>query len=163
MPITKAKKQEVLSKLATVAKSPSVVFVNFHGLPMTETVQLRSTLRQNGVGYVVAKKTLVRKAFSEAGIAGELPATEGELALAYSQDALAAAREVYAFQKKFDGKLSILGGTFESTFQNQAQMMEIAQIPDRQTLLGMFVNVINSPIQGLAVALNAVAEKRQQA
>jgi ribosomal protein L10 len=42
-------------------------------------------------------------------------------------------------------------------------MMEIAQIPDRQTLLGMFVNVINSPIQGLAVALNAVAEKRQSA
>jgi large subunit ribosomal protein L10 len=163
MPITKAKKQEMLSKLATVAKNPSVVFVNFHGLPMPETVELRSALRQNGVGFLVAKKTLVRKAFSEAGIAGELPATEGELALAYSQDALAAAREVYAFQKKFDGKLAIQGGTFESTFQNKVQMMEIAQIPDRQTLLGMFVNVINSPIQGLAVALNAVAEKRQSA
>jgi large subunit ribosomal protein L10 len=163
MPITKAKKQEMLSKLATVAKNPSVVFVNFHGLPMPETVELRSTLRKNGVGLLVAKKTLVRKAFSEAGIAGELPATEGELALAYSQDALAAAREVYAFQKKFDGKLAIQGGTFESTFQNKVQMTEIAQIPDRQTLLGMFVNVINSPIQGLAVALNAVAEKRQSA
>lgn len=163
MPITKAKKQEMLSKLATVAKNPSVVFVNFHGLPMPETVELRSALRKNGVGLLVAKKTLVRKAFSEAGIAGELPATEGELALAYSQDALAAAREVYAFQKKFDGKLAIQGGTFESTFQNKVQMMEIAQIPDRQTLLGMFVNVINSPIQGLAVALNAVAEKRQSA
>lgn len=163
MPITKAKKQEMLSKLATVAKNPSVVFVNFHGLPMPETVELRSTLRKNGVGLLVAKKTLVRKAFSEAGIAGELPVTEGELALAYSQDALAAAREVYAFQKKFDGKLAIQGGTFESAFQNKVQMMEIAQIPDRQTLLGMFVNVINSPIQGLAVALNAVAEKRQSA
>jgi large subunit ribosomal protein L10 len=163
MPITKAKKQEMLSKLATVAKNPSVVFVNFHGLPMPETVELRSTLRKNGVGLLVAKKTLVRKAFSEAGIAGELPATEGELALAYSQDALAAAREVYAFQKKFDGKLAIQGGTFESTFQNKVQMTDIAQIPDRQTLLGMFVNVINSPIQGLAVALNAVAEKRQSA
>lgn len=163
MPITKAKKQEMLSKLQIVAKNPSVVFVNFHGLPMPETVELRSTLRQKGVGFLVAKKTLVRKAFSEAGIAGEIPATEGELALAYSQDALAAAREVYAFQKKFDGKLAIQGGTFESSFQNKVQMMEIAQIPDRQTLLGMFVNVINSPIQGLAVALNAVAEKRQSA
>lgn len=163
MPITKAKKQEMLSKLANVAKNPSVVFVNFHGLPMPETVELRSTLRQKGVGFLVAKKTLVRKAFSEAGIAGELPATEGELALAYSQDSLAAAREVYEFQKKFSGKLAIQGGTFESSFQNMAQMMEIAQIPDRQTLLGMFVNVINSPIQGLAVSLNAIAEKRQSA
>jgi large subunit ribosomal protein L10 len=163
MPITKAKKQEMLSKLATVAKNPSVVFVNFHGLPMPETVELRSTLRNNGVGFLVAKKTLVRKAFSEAGIAGELPATEGELALAYSQDALAAAREIYAFEKKFAGKLAIQGGTFESTFQNKVQMLEIAQIPDRQTLLGMFVNVINSPIQGLAVALDAVAQKRQSA
>ena len=30
-----------------------------------------------------------------------------------------------------------------------------------QVLRCMFVNVINSPIQGLAVALNAIAQKKQ--
>ncbi len=43
---------------------------------------------------------------------------------------------------------------------NKAEMMEIATIPSRETLLGMFVNVINSPIQGFVVALNSIAEKK---
>jgi ribosomal protein L10 len=42
----------------------------------------------------------------------------------------------------------------------KAQMMEIATIPGLQTLYAQFVNVINSPIQGLVVALNAIAEKK---
>ena len=43
---------------------------------------------------------------------------------------------------------------------DKEQMTEIAQIPDMQTLRAQFVNVINSPIQGLAIALNALAEKK---
>ena len=39
-------------------------------------------------------------------------------------------------------------------------MMEIATIPAPEVLRGMFVNVINSPIQGFVMALNAIAEKR---
>src|SRR3990167_7338986 len=36
-------------------------------------------------------------------------------------------------------------------------------IPSLQTLRGMFVNVINSPIQGLAIALDAIAKKKETA
>lgn len=161
MPITRAKKQEVLGKLADVAKSSSAVFVKFHGLPMTETTELRQTLRKNGVNYVVAKKTLIRKAFKEAGISGEIPELEGELAIAYSDDMLAPAREVYNFQKKLEDKLAIQGGVFENSFKGKEDMIVIAQIPDQKTLRGMFVNLINSPIQGFVLALNAIAEKKQ--
>ena len=38
-------------------------------------------------------------------------------------------------------------------------MTVIASIPSMQVLRGMFVNVINSPIQGLVIALNAIAVK----
>jgi ribosomal protein L10 len=39
-------------------------------------------------------------------------------------------------------------------------MMAIALIPSQQTLYAQFVNVINSPIQGLVVALSKIAEKK---
>ena len=39
-------------------------------------------------------------------------------------------------------------------------MTEIASIPTLQVLRGVFVNVINSPIQGLVLGLNAIAEKK---
>lgn len=161
MAITKAKKQEVLGKLQGIAKSPAATFVNFHGLTMPESNELRSALRQNGVKYVVAKKTLVKKAFTEAGHSGEIPTLDGELAVAYADDLLAPAREVYAFEKKFDKKIAILGGVFDGSFKNKEEMVSIAQIPGKQVLLGMFVNLLNSPIQGIAIALDAIAAKKE--
>ena len=43
---------------------------------------------------------------------------------------------------------------------NQNEMIEIASIPPLQVLRGMFVNVINSPIQGFVIALDAIASKK---
>jgi ribosomal protein L10 len=44
---------------------------------------------------------------------------------------------------------------------NAAEMTEIATIPSKHTLYAQFVNVINSPIQGLAVSLSKIAEKKE--
>jgi len=49
---------------------------------------------------------------------------------------------------------------FQGVYKDAEEMTEIASIPSLQVLRGMFVNVINSPIQGMVIALNAVAEKR---
>jgi large subunit ribosomal protein L10 len=162
MPITKDQKKETLDKIKGAVKdSSSVVFVNFHGLGVAESSEMRRALRANDVSYFVAKKTLIKKALENEKIESNLPQLDGEVAIAYSKDAIAPAREVYTFQKKFDGKLAILGGIFEGSFKDRDSMMSIATIPSLQVLYGQFVNLINSPIQGLVIALNAVAEKKQ--
>ena len=160
MAITKDKKKSILEKLDGIKNSESIVFVNFKGLPVFETTTIRRELAKGAVSYFVAKKTLVKKAFAEAGIEGDMPKLDGELAVVYGNDATGPAREIFAFQKKFDGKVSILGGVFEHKFVDKSQMEEIAKIPSMHVLRGMFVNVINSPIQGFAMALNAIAEKK---
>ncbi len=160
MALTKAKKGEVLAKAQDIAKAKSVIFANFKGLTSAQVTELRRKMREEKVGYTVAKKTLVRKAFDEAGLQGTMPETPGELAIAFSDDLISPARTVYEFQKKFDKKISIMGGVFDGSFKTAAEMMEIATIPTLQTLRGMFVNIINSPIQGLVLALNALAEKK---
>ena len=161
MAITKDKKKEILEKLKNVSGKESVVFVNFHGLPVSETTEMRGELREKEVNYFVAKKTLVKKAFSDSDIKGDLPELEGELAIAYSDDPTSAAREVYSFQKKFDDQVSILGGVFENKYLSKTEMEEIALIPSLDILRGMFVNVINSPIQGFVLGLNAIAESKE--
>ena len=78
------------------------------------------------------------------------------------EDSTAAARKIWNFAKQLGGeKLTILGGIFEGRFIGGEEMREIATIPAIPVLRGMFVNVINSPIQGLVVALSAIAEKKQ--
>lgn len=160
MAITKAKKQDILAKLETVKNdSDSIVFVSFKGLPVADTTAMRAALREQGVGYFVAKKTLMKRAFDGA-FTGEMPELDGEIAVAYSTDAIAPAQNVKTFAEKYKDNLAIAGGIFQGVYKSREEMTEIASIPSLQVLRGMFVNVINSPIQGLAVALNALAEKK---
>ena len=164
MAVTKEKKQEITKKVNDIlANSESVVFVNFHKLPIGDEQAMRNKLKDEGVGYYVARKTLVRRALADTTVAGDLPELEGELAIAYSADAVAPAREVQEFAKAHKEQVAIMGGIFEGAYKSGDEMRVIAAIPGMQTLRGMFVNVINSPIQGLAVALNAIAEKKETA
>lgn len=160
---TKEQKKAILERLEDAVKtSASTVFVHFKGLPVSEETDLRGGLREEGISYFVARKTLMGRAFASAGVEGDQPELEGEIAVAYgSDDPTAAARGVHAFVKKYEGKLSIVGGVFEGRFMDAVEMNEIATIPPMDTLRGMFANVINSPIQGFVVALNAIAEKKE--
>jgi len=161
MALHRQKKEEVLLKLADLFKrAATVVFVNFHGLSVSDTTALRAKLKGEGVSYFVAKKTLVRKALADAALDGAAPELPGELALAFGDDPIAPARNIHEFAKKHTGQLSILGGIFEGRYSAQEEMQEIAAIPSREALYGMFLNVINSPVQGLAVVLGKVAEQK---
>lgn len=160
MAITKAKKQTILAKLDGVKKdSESIVFVKFNGLGVKDGTAMRATLREGGVGYFVAKKTLMKRAF-DGSFEGEMPVLDGEIAIAYSTDAIAPAQKIKEFSTKYKDNLAIAGGVFQGVYKNAAEMTEIASIPSLLVLRGMFVNVINSPIQGLVLGLNAIAEKR---
>ncbi|MBU1557957.1 50S ribosomal protein L10 [Patescibacteria group bacterium] len=161
MAISKEKKEKIYGGIKNaVAKAQSIVFVNFHGLGVSETTDLRRKLREEDVNYVVAKKTLIKRALGDAKPEGEMPELEGELALAYSEDLTAPARGVYDFQKSHKNSVSILGGVFEGRYMNQSEMTEIAAIPSTQVLYGQFVNLINSPIQRFVIALDKIAEKK---
>lgn len=162
MAISKNKKGEILSKLKKiVGDSKSVVFINFHSLPVSESSGIRKELRGKGVGYTVAKKTLIKKAFEDSKIEGSMPDLPGELGIVYGEDVLDPAREIYNFQKKLDKKVQIVGGVFEGKFMALDQMISVAQIPGMKTLQAQFVNLINSPIQRFVIALNAIAEQKQ--
>ena len=159
MAITREKKGEILEKLRDAFKSAaSVVFVNFKGLSVGNTTLMRRSLKDSGVSYSVAKKTLTKRALDERGIEGEAPELPGELSLAWGEDLVAPAREVYGFQKKFPENLNILGGIFEGKYMTKVEIEEIAKIPTLEVLRGKFVNILNSPIQRFAIALNEVAK-----
>lgn len=161
MPISRQKKEEIYSKLSKGLKdSKSVVFVNFHGLLVSDLTVLRKTMRDAGITYVVAKKTIASKVLNEQGYKGEIPELKGELAVVYGTDLLQPAREVSDFEKKFKGKISILGGVFEGEFKDASAMKAIANIPSREVLLSQIAYLLKSPIQRLAIAVSEVAKTK---
>ncbi len=164
MALTKEKKTSLVKEFTgLVDGAKSIVFVQFKKLPVSETTEFRRSLRAESVGYKVTKKTLLKRVLNEKGYQGELPELAGEIAIAYGEDLLAPARGVYAFHKTHKDTVSIAGGIFEGKFMNAAEMMSIATIPPRETLIAQFVNLINSPIQRMAVVTQAIADKKASA
>ncbi len=163
MAITKEKKSEILAKLESALKeATSVAFVGFSKLSVADASTLRKELKQDGVKYFVAKKTLIRRALTDRGYTGAIPELPGEVAIAWTAgvDTTAPARGVHAFSKKLKGALALLGGVFENAFADAEKITAIATIPPTPVLRGMFVNVINSPIQGLVIALDKIREQK---
>ena len=161
MAITRQKKEEIVTKAQEIFKNAkTVVFANFKGLTVAEANELRKSLRAQGVGYRVTKKSLIRRALQSAGFAGEVPELEGEIAVAYGTDELAPARELAVFMKKFSGHLAFVGGVFGGRYVDKAEITSIAAIPGMETLRAQFVQLINSPIQHFAVVMSEIAKTK---
>lgn len=161
MAITRAKKEELVAAISEAAASAgSIAFVSFKKLTVAETSAMRRALRASGVSYVVAKKTLAKRAFESKGYTGTFPELPGEFAFVYGEDQVAPAREVNEFVKKHKERLSIVGGVFEGRYMSASEMQSIATIPSLKTLHAQFVMLINSPLQRFAVAVNEIAKAK---
>ena len=160
---TKDQKKDIVAKMEGVLKGATSVFVHFTSISVTQETAMRKVMKGEGLGYIVAKKTLIRRALNNLGHSEVMP-MQGEVAVAYtgvSDDQTAAARRVHAFGKEFgEGKLSILGGLFGGKLVDAVAMQEIATIPSMDTLRGMFANIINSPRARFAIALSEVAKTK---
>ncbi|MFA6279158.1 MAG: 50S ribosomal protein L10 [Candidatus Paceibacterota bacterium] len=164
MAINKVKKNEIVAKLIDACKeASSIAFVGFTKLTVADASKMRKQLKDSDVNYFVAKKTLLRLALNKQSYDGEIPELPGEVAIAWtkSDDVTAPAHGVYEFGKKLKGALVLLGGVFEGAFIDAEKAIAIATIPSMQVLRGMFVNVINSPIQGFVMALDQISKKKQ--
>ncbi len=161
MALSKSQKVAALEKFENVVQAPAMVFLHMKGVSVSDVNNLRNQLRNAQGGYVVAKKTLFKKALGSTDIAGTMPELAGgELAVAYATELTAPAREVFEFKKKFKDSITVVGGVFEGKYISASEAQAIADIPAQPVLRGMFVNVINSPIQGLVIALSKIAEKK---
>lgn len=147
MAINKQKKTQILSTLdAGMKDAVTVVFVNFHKLPVKEITQLRKQLRESGVTYYVAKKTLVKRALDAKKVTGTQPILAGELALAWSTDPIAPAKGVFEFAKTHKDQVALMGGVYQGAYMSKDEITQLAAIPGRTALLGQFVGMLNESI-----------------
>jgi large subunit ribosomal protein L10 len=161
MAISKEKKQSIVSSFSDIlGSSEGVVFVQFDKLTVATSNAVRRALRAADVGYKVGKKTLLKRVLQERGYTGELPELNGEIAIAYSADALAPAREIYEFQKSTKGAVTIVGGVFGGEYKDKEAMLSIATIPTREVLLSQIAFLLKSPMQRLAIGVNEVAKQK---
>ena len=156
MPLTRQQKDELVAKLAEQMKAAkSVIFADYLGLSVSEISDLRAKMREQGVQFTVAKKTLLRLAAKEAGFGEVSPEVmEGPVGAAFSmEDEVAAAKLIHTAAKKNEN-LKLRGGLFEGRILSVDEAKQLAQIPSKEELLAKFVYLVKSPIQGFHGVLN---------
>lgn len=149
MPVTKAQKTEILDGLKEqFGRAQGAVFAEFRGLSVKDTQTLRRALRDAGLEYKVAKKTLIKLAAKEHGYDLTDSVMEGPIGVAFGfDDEILAAQKMAEFAKKFPG-LTIKGGIMEGKVIDMAMVNLLASIPSRDVLLAKFMGSAMSPVSG---------------
>ncbi|MBO4726191.1 MAG: 50S ribosomal protein L10 [Clostridia bacterium] len=150
------------SKIATVQEiegklknAKSVVFLNYQGLNTEEDAALRRKFRDANVHYHVYKNNLVRIALNNLGINGLDDKLNGTLSMAFSNaDEVSAAKIIK--DEKFKDKMQFQFGLIGDQVLSQEEVVRLASMPNKETLIAQLMGLINSGARGIATVINAV-------
>ena len=149
------KEAEVKDLQTRLAKSKAAVFASQKGVSVRDINALRRELKQQNGELQAIKKTLLVRAFSQAGRPLDANLLTGTLAVAFSfGDEIAAAKTIQNFSKKNEGMV-ILGGLLDQNFVDAATVKRLAMLPGKQELLGQLVRTIQAPVSGFVNVLAA--------
>ena len=159
--ILEQKKQIVADLAEQLKNSPSGVVVNYQGITVDDDTKMRKALREAGVKYMVVKNSLTGRACDEVGFGEMKKYLSGMTAIAISEtDAVAPAKVLKKYADKVES-FKILAGYLDGAVIDDKTVIELADIPNKETLIAKFLGSIQSPVYGLARALQAVAEKQE--
>lgn len=174
--ILKQKQQMVAELTEKLKNATSGVIIDYKGINVAQDTDLRRRFREANVEYAVIKNTLLRFAVKEAGLEGLSEVLEGTTALAVANDDPVAPAKTFKDFLKDNATLEIdfKSGFVDGKVLSVDEIKELADLPPKEVLVAKVLGGLNSPIaglanvlngniRGLAVALNAVAEKKQAA
>ena len=161
--ILNQKKEEVSALAAKMKEAKLVLLTDYRGINVEDVTNLRTELRNAKAEYKVIKNNITRRALAECGIEGLEEQLTGPTAVIMSnEDYLEPAKAIYKFRKDNDF-YKIKGGVIEGKVMTAEEIITLAKLPSRETLLSMLAGALLGNISKLAVALDQVKVQKESA
>ncbi len=168
----RAEKESVVQEIReNLDKSDFTILVNCRGLNVSQLDELRSRLDRSSNRLEFFKNTFLKVALRDAGLEGLLEKCSGPTAMVTGEGDMAQiCRAVLDYSK--DKELpEFKGGSMGSAVLSADDIVQIAKLPSRETLLGQavgtiaapmtqFVGVLQQKVLTLLYVLKAVEEKK---
>ena len=156
-------KKEEVTKLANEMKEAKLVLLTeYRGITVEQDTKLRKDIRNANAKYTVIKNNITNRALKEAGLEGLEDKLVGPTAVVLSnEDYLEPAKAVYNFSKDNDF-YKIKGGVIEGKVMSAEEIITIAKLPSRETLLSMLAGALLANIQKVAVAVDQVRIQKEE-
>jgi len=169
--ILKVKKQQVLDLAAKLSEAGSIILADYRGLTVEEDTELRAKMRAEGIEYKVIKNNIIKHAIQGTDLEGLGEFLVGPTSMAIGKDEIAPAKAMFDFAKKL-GKFDLKAGAVDGKVLDINGIEQLAKLPSKEEMIAKMLGSMNSPItglvtvlggtiKGLAVALNAIIEKKQ--
>lgn len=159
--ILNQKKEEVSKLAAQMKEAKLILLVDYRGINVTDVTELRTDLRKVNSKYAVIKNNITRRALAECGLEGLDEQLEGPTAVIMSdEDYLEPSKIIYNFSKNND-YYKIKGGVIEGKVMSAEEIITLAKLPSRETLLSMLAGALLGNISKVAVALDQVRIQKE--
>ena len=161
--IINQKKEEVASLAAKMKDAKIILLADYRGINVADVTGLRAELRKSNSEYRVIKNNITKRALAEVGIEGLDNLLEGPTAVVMNNDDyLETAKTIYNYSKSNEF-YKIKGGVIEGKVMTAEEIITLAKLPSRETLLSMLAGALLGNISKLAVALNEVKAQKENA
>ena len=160
--ILNQKKEEVKDLAAKMKEAKLILLTDYRGINVTDDTTLRKDLRNANATCTVIKNNITRRALQESGIEGLEDKLVGPTAVIMSnEDYLEPSKVIYKFSKENDF-YQIKGGVIDGKVMTAEEIITLAKLPSRETLLSMLAGALLSNISKVAVALNEVKKQKEE-
>ena len=155
-------KKEEVKKLADEMKEAKLILLtDYRGINVVDDTILRKDLRNANAKYTIIKNNITKRALAECKIEGLDDKLEGPTAVIISnEDYLEPSKIIYEFTKKNDF-YKIKGGVIDGKVMTAEEIVTLAKLPSRETLLSMLAGALLGNISKVAVALDQVRIKKE--
>ena len=161
--ILNQKKAEVKELADKMKNAKLILLTEYRGINVTDDTQLRRDLRNVNTTCNVIKNNITRRALQECGIEGLEETLVGPTAVIMSnEDYLEPSKIIYNFTKNNE-YYKIKGGVIDGKVMTAEEIITLAKLPSRETLLSMLAGALLSNISKVAVALNEVKKQKEEA
>ena len=159
--ILNQKKAEVKELAEKMQNSKLILLTEYRGINVADDTKLRQDLREANATCSVIKNNITRRALAECKLEGLEEKLVGPTAVIMSQeDYLEASKTIYKFSK--DNEFyKIKGGVVDGKVMTAEEIITLAKLPSRETLLSMLAGALLSNISKVAVALNEVKKQKE--
>jgi large subunit ribosomal protein L10 len=151
----------------------SIILIDYTTFTQKDSVAMRDSVKPNGMSARVIKNSVASKVLVDKGIEGVEALFAGQVMALVGNDPVELSKAASQFFKA-NKKGEPVGGIVDGKLVTKEEVIELSKLPSRETLVGMFVNVVASPIQGfvtvldanirgLATVMNAIKEKKEKA
>jgi len=155
-------KQQIVEEItAKLRESATTVLTDYRGLNVAQVTELRRKLREAGIEFRVLKNTLIRRATANAELTELDSVLTGPTAVAFGKDDAVAPAKILSQFAKENEALKIKGGVVEGRVVGFDEIKALADLPSREGLLSMLLSVLQAPVRNFALAVKAVADKKE--